>query len=1424
MTYLAKGKKSQLLNVCEELGEEVSPNSKVPDIKQIILNSKNYNEEEVRIILDRIIEESREQLVHEAETQRLQAEAEKRRIETELERERLEIHRLELQAAAAVPPKRTEEVQHKIPLAQITPKFDEKNDEMGLFLVNFERRAEMARVPKGEWVVYLLHVMPPDIANMLARESVENANSFDHVKELILKKYKLSAEKLKNLFYKHQRDPEKTWRSYTHELSCYLREWISDLKVTTFEGLVDLLIAERIKFKAPEDIREHFFGEWLEMKKAEEIAEKFDEYESLKESLKRNNHGRNNSKQNESRPNYNDNKSRVPENRRKFGDNRGRFGDSRAGFAENRMRFGDRRPNRDSPSHVGSRAANTEPEGRWSNPAQNKPFGQKNLRCYECDSTEHLRNACPEVRKKSENFPDTHVVHIIEEEQVEPYPDVDLQKFTRKIKIGDSIVTALLDTGSVRNIMRFDVFREIKPKPNLWKGGTVLTGLGQGQVETLGTFRHVVEVDGHICRLDFQVVPSAALKFEAIIGSAFLAHAPCPFHEEKRQPILESPEWIFQISEKVTQDEIELGHIQNAEISQHVADMVYSYHPKKTKSADVSMKIILEDEIPVYQRARRLSFPERQEVNKQIDEWIRDGIVRPSSSDYASPIVLVKKKDQTTRLCVDYRQLNRKLIKDRFPLPLIEDVLDQLQDAQVFTTLDLKNGFFHVPVEESSRKYTSFIVPDGQYEFLKVPFGLSTSPSVFQRYVNNIFRDLMRKGVVILYMDDLIIPSKDEVEGLEKLKMVLQQASDYGLEIKIKKCQFLKRSVEFLGHIVEDGTVRPSSEKTQAVQRFPCPTNVKQVQSFLGLTGYFRKFIQGYSKIAKPLSDLLRKNCPFVFGNEQKKAYQSLKNLLVTSPVLHLFKPGRKTELHTDASKDGFGAILLQESDDGKPHPVHYMSKKTNPAEEKYSSYELEVLAVVEALKKLRVYLMGSKFKIVTDCSAFQKTMDKKDLVTRIARWALLLEDYDYEIVHRAGQKMQHVDALSRYPIMQINCDDSTIKIANSQSNDEYINAIKILLQNGKINDFTIKNNVLYKIENDRDVLVVPQIMQNEIIKKEHSKGHYAVAKTEDIVRQQFFFPNMTKSIENVIGNCVECILVNKKRGKKEGFLNPIPKEDIPLCTYHVDFVGPLPSTNKNYNHIFTVVDAFTKFVWLYPVKSTSANDALQKLKQQQATFGNPTRIISDRGSAFTSKEFEAYCVEENIQHINITTGIPRANGQIERMHAVLASILAKLAIEDPTKWYKYVGAVQRTMNSTTSRSTKRSPFELLTGVRMRNKEDTAILQLLEEARIDSMMNSREEEREEAKRCILKMQEENRRTYNRKRKTAHIYKKGDLVAIQRTQMESGMKLRPKFHGPYEIIRVKPHDRYDVRKLGEHEGPNLTSTAADHMKVWDNFRS
>ncbi|GFU90999.1 hypothetical protein TNCV_4923301 [Trichonephila clavipes] len=431
------------------------------------------------------------------------------------------------------------------------------------------------------------------------------------------------------------------------------------------------------------------------------------------------------------------------------------------------------------------------------------------------------------------------------------------------------------------------------------------------------------------------------------------------------------------------------------------------------------------------------------------------------------------------------------------------------------------------------------------------------------------------------------------------------------------------------------------------------------------------------------------------------------------------------------------------------------MSKKTDTAEEKNDSYELEVLAIINALKKIRVYLLGLHFKIVTDCSAFPNTMQKKKLITRIARWALQLEEFDYEIEHRAESRMKHVDALSRYPVMIVCSDTLTSKLKKAEEENDNIQTLKSLLEKQESEEFFERNGILYKYLNGRELILTTKAMQAELIKSIHENGQFSVGKTEEIVKLEFFIPNLTNDVKNLILNCVPCILVNKKTGKKEGFLNPISKESIPLSTYHVDFIGPLPSTNKSYQHNFTVVDTFTKFTWLYPVKTVSAESALEKLKQQQKTF-------------------------ENIQHLQIATGVPQGNGQIERIHRSLIPVLTKLSLDDSTKWYKYADRLQRILNSTICRSTKWTPFELLVGTKMHNKDFILIKDFLLEEIAKELLEEREFLRNDAKKNIETLQFQNRKMYNRRRKKALLYKEGDLVAIQRTQSGAGLKLRPNF--------------------------------------------
>lgn len=302
--------------------------------------------------------------------------------------------------------------------------------------------------------------------------------------------------------------------------------------------------------------------------------------------------------------------------------------------------------------------------------------------------------------------------------------------------------------------------------------------------------------------------------------------------------------------------------------------------------------------------------------------------------------------------------------------------------------------------------------------------------------------------------------------------------------------------------------------------------------------------------------------------------------------------------------------------------------------------------------------------------------------------------------------------------------------------------------------------------------------------------------------------PSLRAKVEKVIRNCVSCILEEKKHGRQEGYLNPIDKGEVPLDTFHVDHLGPLATTRTSYRHIFVVIDSFSKFTWLYATKSTTIAEVLDRLTKQAATFGNPRRIVSDRGTAFTSNDLEAYCNNEKIQHVLITTGIPRANGQVERVRTLIP-LLTKLSAPKPEEWFKYLSTAQLYLNTTPHRSIGMTPFRLLFGAHVRVREDPNICELVENEWINAFNENHDEIQLQAKESIMKVQEENRRVFNNNKKYANVYREGDLVAIRRTQQGPGLKFVAKYFGPYEVTRALRNDRYTVRKIGEHEGPSQT---------------
>ncbi|GFU44789.1 hypothetical protein TNCV_3150831 [Trichonephila clavipes] len=599
MAFLPSKKKEHLIEHAEELGLIVEASLTKLKLKDLIVKSPDYVEEDVKVMFDSIVKD------------RIRKEEKEKKLR--LEEREYELEKLRIQAEKnANTMNDSENVQAPKMIHETFHKFNMKDD-ISLSLTLFERHAELTFLPKKDWVQKLIGLIPIDIAHLIAREPADKFNDYNHVKRLLLKRFKLSPEKLRQLFISHRKSNKRTWQDFFYEIQTYFNGWIYGLNVETFDQLRELIIANQIKKSAPYEFQERFLDEWSTIDSPVEIEEKFEEYESVQRTLK-------------------------PKFYNSFAKGRYEVSGSNDTYFQ-RTECLQSGSNRRERKHF--QLNGTSYSGK-----------SKRLTCSYCKGPGRYAMDCTKRPKYSKinNSTDSSI-------QIRSRTSRERIK-TRKITMVNKIIEALIDSGSSVSLIRED---------------------------------RKIELDGEEYSLKWHVVPTPSLEFQAVIGSDILEQASIYFYKECFQFRKHEDKNCFlqmQVYEAEMKDEIVVQHVTNPRIRRDLFELISNYEPKKTETTNVSVRIVLKDDIPVYQSARRLAFSKNQDVNKQIDEWLEQGIVRSSSSEYASPIVLVKKKDGTTRLCVDYRRLNRKLVKDRFPLPLIDDVLDKLQEAKVYTTLD----------------------------------------------------------------------------------------------------------------------------------------------------------------------------------------------------------------------------------------------------------------------------------------------------------------------------------------------------------------------------------------------------------------------------------------------------------------------------------------------------------------------------------------------------------------------------------------------------------------------------------------------------------------------------------------------------------------------------------------------------------------
>ena len=744
----------------------------------------------------------------------------------------------------------------------------------------------------------------------------------------------------------------------------------------------------------------------------------------------------------------------------------------------------------------------------------------------------------------------------------------------------------------------------------------------------------------------------------------------------------------------------------------------------------------------------------------QLEEWESQSKITPSQSEWASNIVIVKKKDGSLRFCVDYRQLNERTVKDSYPLPRIDDCLDCLGGANWFLTMDLRSGYHQVAMDERDKDKTTFVTRRGTYCFNVMPFGLCNAPATFQRLMDCTMRGLNYE-VCLIYLDDIIVFSPDLASHLERLETVLARLQSACLKLKPNKCSFLQSSVDFLGYKVSGRGIETDDSKIEAVLRWPVPVKLRDVRSFLGLCGYYRRFVPNFSALAAPLHAMTKKNATFHWTAECQNAFDELKHKLSHAPVLALPRDDDTYVLDTDASDHGIGAVLSQVQN-GEEKVIGYASRLYSTAERRYCVTRKELLAVVFFLKQFRQYLLGRPFTVRTDHAALQWLRKTPEPIGQQSRWLEVLEEFNFTVEHRPGKSHANADALSRCPCRQCGMctshtdalnvcalqtgDDnngqavwSSDAIKRAQQEDPDIGLLYQALANHEEKPrwetilsasqdtkaywtqwdrLACIGDILYRrysppnsCSETRQMLVPPAYRQ-EILQQAHQKftgGHMGELRTLEQVRRRGYWPGWAADTRRFCRRCPECSSYKRGTAPKQGQLQKMTV-GMPWERIGVDITGPHPKSRNGYKYILTVTDYFSKWADAFPIRNQEAITVAKVLVDRVFSYmGMPIQVITDRGANFESQLFEELLKRLQIDHVRTTAYKPSTNGQVERFHRTLNSILGKVVAENQRDWDVHLPYAVAAYRATIHESTGYSPNFLMFGHEVRSPLDVVM-------------------------------------------------------------------------------------------------------------------
>ena len=862
------------------------------------------------------------------------------------------------------------------------------------------------------------------------------------------------------------------------------------------------------------------------------------------------------------------------------------------------------------------------------------------------------------------------------------------------------------------------------------------------------------------------------------------------------------------------------------------------------------------NERPYRETLRRSSPKTREDLKTLVDEMLAQGIIQESFSPWSSAPVLVRKKSGGLRFAVDYRGLNAKTVKDSFPLPQIADALDCFAGAKWFSCVDLTQGYWNIAMDAESRPKTAFHVPQGLYEFLRMPYGLVSAPATFQRAMQSCLAGLNWQ-IALCFLDDIIVFSSSFDQHLERLKIIFDRLAKFNLKLKPKKCQFMKKEVAYLGHIVSEKGISTDPAKIEAIQKWQRPTTPTHVRSFLGLSQYYRRFVKDFSSIAAPLHEAIVHNSKkIIWGDEQEEAFIELKKALSQPPIMSHPDFSKDFIIDTDASDVGVGAVLSQ-LHDGREHVIAYQSHKFDKAQRKWSTTDREFFGMVLACRLFKSYIYGRRFILRTDHQALLGILRApKDMSPKWSRWWSEMNGHDCKVIYRPGKIHGNADGLSRTTQFDDLCIDFSSNspgksvnaivptpaepamIKDIQTGDpivsQIVKCIKMQIPTKNLNDvldsedpyhdafikrskrFSLKNGVL-QYDN---LPVVPRPALPSLMSSLHDapiSGHLGRNKTSRVIKERFWWPSWSDDVRRYVQSCLPCQERKGQANKRYAPLHPSTPCDRPWERIAVDLVSLPPSHGCTY--VLVVVDYFSKWVEAFPLRnkeaSTVANILLNNVFYHH---GPPEFLHSDRGSEFTAKCLHELTRMCGIYQTHTPAYRPRADGLVERQIGTIRNMLAKFHAQYGD-WYQYLGPALFALRTAVQETTKYSPYEVLYGRRPRIPCDLnyGLPSSSEQAHPTSYRAMRQRLHqiyENVRRELATAADRMKQRYDASHRVGPSrLKRGDWVWIQ-TPPGHKNKMQSLWDGPYLVTSTNLVGSLEVRRRG-----TFSKVPWDHCKLF-----